>query len=97
MKKQAILHNSHYAHDLNSGELRWQPAEAHPRKPDPRFCSAEDACFAPATDLSICNMVRERKGRYSMTSSARASNPGEMSSPRAFAVLRLTTKSNFLD
>jgi len=42
-KNWAILHNRHYGHDLNSEELRSQPASAYPQKPDPSCCIAEDA------------------------------------------------------
>jgi hypothetical protein len=39
---------------------------------------------------------RSKKDRYSMTSSAAISKPGGTVKPSAFAVLRLTTVSNFV-
>ena len=41
-------------------------------------------------------MQRSKKGRYSMISSAAISKPGGTVKPSAFAVLRLTTVSNFV-
>jgi hypothetical protein len=50
-----------------------------------------DVRFVPKADILRCSKER----RYSITSSARTSNEGGMVIPRALAVLRLISKSNF--
>src|SRR5215510_5515901 len=57
-KNRAILHNSHSAHDLNSAGLLPQ-RQLSPQNPDPRFCSAENACLVPRADeCSAARYVR---------------------------------------
>ena len=56
------------------------------------MCSAtRDVRFGPIADIGTNLHVG-----YSITSSARASSIGKMVRPRAFAVLRLMTSSNFV-
>ena len=53
--------------------------------------SSCDVCFVPKADSCM-----QQKPLYSITSSAIASSDCGMASPSAFAVVRLTTRSNFV-
>src|SRR5262245_29261686 len=52
-KTRAILHNSHYAHELNDKVLRRQSASAHPQKPDSSCCVAEDVGPVPRPEQAL--------------------------------------------
>jgi hypothetical protein len=74
--------------DRESG-FRRKVMSALPPKAD--MCGAtRDVRFGPEADS------RSKKDCYSMTSSAAISKPGGTVKPSAFAVLRLTTVSNFV-
>ena len=66
-----------------------RPMSALPPIADIRV-RGSDVCFVPKADILRCSKER----RYSITSSARASNEGGTFRPSALAVTRLITNSN---
>src|SRR5262249_54784766 len=87
-----------------NGDLAQQQfCEAHVRfgsKADISECPS-DVCFTPnsghwlsGSRCPLCAKSRHQP-THSMTSSARTSNEGGMLSPRAFAVVRFISNSNF--
>src|SRR5215210_4326006 len=62
---------------------------------DSRALAPVSSALIIAVQAKSLLMGCSKQPRYSITSSARPSNDGGSVSPRAFAVLRLTTSSNF--
>src|SRR5262249_46642125 len=56
----------------------------------------EEPSTASKADVSRCSKIRYTKPAYSITSSARASSVDGTVSPRALAVVKLTTRSNLV-
>src|SRR5262245_45039018 len=82
-----------------SGWSRRRAKDRRSRWSFPRAPNSESPAYDEADCLTASKRIAKRQADvvslYSITSSARASNVGAISKPNAFAVLRLTAKSNF--